>query len=148
MAITVFGSRVVAKDVLLREVSGNLIEGDIKFRDALRKINRTSCLFRQLFHPSFGSEGPQVCTLVESSLNNIDLAVVSEDVLHHRVELTVMTGRFDSIRHDDNDTTAGVWPEIRCCIEDRIKQRRSAFGFPNGDSLLKSSNVIGECCAR
>ena len=80
-------TRVVAQDVLLCEISGDLLKSLFKFAGRLGDVNGAPSLPGKLFHPPLGGEGAHVRVVVESRLHDEDLTVVSEHSLDRRFKI-------------------------------------------------------------
>src|SRR5207248_1945670 len=81
------GRGVVAEDVLVREVCGDLGEGVGEFRVRVRDEDRAAGLRGELFEAALAREVVQVGALAVSGLDGVDLAIVGEKTRHRRVEV-------------------------------------------------------------
>jgi len=69
-----------------------LIECNVELSYSLREIDGAAGLFCKLLHPSFSRESPQVRSFVETGLNNVDLRIISQNVLNHSKEVAFLAG--------------------------------------------------------
>src|SRR5205823_3548579 len=83
------GRGVVAEDVLVREVCGDLGEGVGEFRVRVRDEDRAAGLRRELFEAALAREVVKVRALAVSGLDGVDLTVGGYQSRHRRVEVEV-----------------------------------------------------------
>ena len=124
------GSRVITEDILLRQVGGNLRKSSIQIFYGFWNVNSAAGLCREFFHPSLGGEVAHVGVVVETSLHDIDLALVTQQSSQSGVEIMIVaTGGVATIGDDDNHAPAAERFEVTKGVENAVIQRGRAFRF-------------------
>src|SRR5437588_960972 len=113
---------VVAQNILLRHVRGDLRKGIIKILHRPGNVSRAASLGSKLLHASLGCEGSHIGIVIESGLHDINLTIVGERALHRGVKIRA-AGRVLAVRNDHNDPPTRVWLQVRAALDDGVEQR-------------------------
>src|SRR5437660_3581491 len=75
-AVALVDGGIVAEDVLLGQVGGDLREGVVEIADSFGNVGRAACLGGEFLHAPFRGEIANISVVIQSGLNDINLALV------------------------------------------------------------------------